>query len=908
MRLKFKLLLFLLFVILKSIGQVSFVSGSISFREGENGVIQLTRTDASTNDEINFSITGGTAYGEGYKSLEGEVYGTGRDYIIRTGEINFKTGVLCLEIPIQIINDSIQENYETIQLSVTDQNGNNLSNKTITIVDNDAIDSSTGNLRIYNITDYGATPNDTNDDTQSIQNAIYSLYNAGGGILVFPPGEYLVTSVNLKDNITYEGYGAIIKRPNNQSKWTRTFNAEYEGSNDSKPLIIKGFEFDGNSANQGDFQCYQLEQAHLIFFEATATSKGKIFGFVEDCKFKNAVADGISVYTNSNITIYNCEATDVFRGGFTITGGNSIVRVYKFTTRSLQSHTWDWATGFDIEIDGKGYNDSYSVDVLMDGITLEDGDFDVGARGGIVIGNNIQAQKSKGYNFGGDGITIMKFTNCTVGLGAIDSFQRILRPGELTFENCNFVTSKHTSTILNYTDCTYNLASNIYSGLDLWWNHPDVSFNNVSNQKVLFKNCKFITDDSFNPADDLRAISIRYDHNLSNNNVLTVEGCFFSKGYDVGVDIQNGGNCVMNNVHNEANYAFFLSSPSTTSSKLTIDGLYINGENYGYINQNSPNIELSQNNVQLVQSQNNIVAPQGIGNIVYSGHRVIYGAQNPTVNQGFKGDVYRVVSGTNINEWRCEKSGFNDGININNNLGQWEQINRLQNLPSVAISLDVSSSSENPPLQLGKFTIKRTGSTLEPLAVNLNILNSGTATNGSDYYYLLPSIIIPQNSLSKSIDLMPVDDIIKEGIEVAKFSINSGVSDTGVSYLSNTQEAISILIQDNDKNLIIKPSICGVESSEKLSVSQDSVKLNGLDLYPNPAVDDYTILSLKLENSQTINVSIYDLAGKKLVDLREIKPNKNELRIDTNNLKSGIYLISIESEGEKIVKKLLVKK
>ena len=174
---------------------------------------------------------------------------------------------------------------------------------------------------------FGALGDGSTDDTEAIQKAIDSIGKTGGTLL-FPPGTYLVKAVGLRPGVRYLGYGATIKRPAKQGKWTRTFNAGqkgylYSGDEDSEPITIEGLTFDGNRKEQGDYSKYQLEHAHLIFLAADRARSGRLRVRILNCHFQDQVADAISIYNNVDAQIINCSARDCFRGGITITGGYS---------------------------------------------------------------------------------------------------------------------------------------------------------------------------------------------------------------------------------------------------------------------------------------------------------------------------------------------------------------------------------------------------------------------------------------------------------------------------------------------------------------------------------------------------------------------------------------------------------
>ena len=445
--------------------------------------------------------------------------GSGKDYALTHGTLTFKPGITTKNIFISIVNDSINEADETIKVTLSNPSnaimGTNTSH-TYTIIDNDR-------KSIVDVKkDFGAAGDGITNDTTAIQKAINATYNRGGGVILFPPGVYIVTSVDIRENITYQGYGATIERPDMQGKWTRTFTTKilYAGKVDSKPLIIKGFTFDGNSQRQGSYQNGELEQAHLIFLEGNTNYPGRLKAVVEDCIFKNGVADGISVYSNVFVKVHNCEAIDVFRGGFVLTGGYSSAEVYKLKTRGEIDDT-----GIDIEVDGKGYGGTLKVDVKLEDINLIDGDFDIAVQDSNVIGNNIIAD-APFYIFNLN--STMKFTNSKFKVGATDGYMnRIVFPGKLIFNNCEFyVTRKKTKR-----------AYSFFSAADIWWQHSSAS--TQKNQLLIFNNCQFKVDDNIQKQDKTYAIYSREDA-ITNNNVLKIQGVNISEYFDIKVFRESG--------------------------------------------------------------------------------------------------------------------------------------------------------------------------------------------------------------------------------------------------------------------------------------------------------------------------------------------------------------------------------
>ena len=81
----------------------------------------------------------------------------------------------------------------------------------------------------------------------------------------------------------------------------------------------------------------------------------------------------------------------------------------------------------------------------------------------------------------------------------------------------------------------------------------------------------------------------------------------------------------------------------------------------------------------------------------------------------------------------------------------------------------------------------------------------------------------------------------------------------------------------------------------KLATSDDE---DGFSAYPNPASSDISIVS-----EDNINrLKVFSITGKLLMD-RTV--NNTQTLIDVSNFKSGIYMVSIETEDEVMTKKFI---
>jgi len=92
-----------------------------------------------------------------------------------------------------------------------------------------AIASGTSFAELYNVVDYGAKNDGVFENAASIQKAIDAAEAAGGGVVVFPAGEYRTATIFLKDNVTLRlEKGAVIKGTPDYSLYPADIEPVYE--------------------------------------------------------------------------------------------------------------------------------------------------------------------------------------------------------------------------------------------------------------------------------------------------------------------------------------------------------------------------------------------------------------------------------------------------------------------------------------------------------------------------------------------------------------------------------------------------------------------------------------------------------------------------------------------------------
>lgn len=392
----------------------------------------------------------------------------------------------------------------------------------------------------------------TSDHTQSIQKAIDFCLSNQIDTLFFPKGTYHVGSVSVSPGMVFLGEkGTILKKIPLAGKWSRMFTTQkrtHLGDKDSKPIIYSNLTFDGNKEKQGPYKKYELQQQHILYFDANPAKAGRVKGKVINCHFKNSVADGISLWRNADVEVYNCTATNVFRGGVVATGGHSKLYVENFKAGGDIDKT-----GIDIEVDAVGYGGEKDIIVEMKDIHLQ-GDFDanISGKGSSFIGSNIKLDGPGFFLAAKEGTVSIK--NSSFNLGDNWRAANIYFPKNVKFENCQFY---------------FQSGNKKSAGLNIYM---ETSYRRKGEQKLSFINCTFHGERKGSKA--LYALHSQENFTEMESNHLIIKNSRFVGDFDAPLFFNKGGNLQMENVYVEGEYAIKMNSLNgKTPVKFNIDRL-----------------------------------------------------------------------------------------------------------------------------------------------------------------------------------------------------------------------------------------------------------------------------------------------------------------------------------------------
>lgn len=215
------------------------------------------------------------------------------------------------------------------------------------------------------------------------------------------------------------------------------------------------------------------------------------------------------------------------------------------------------------------------------------------------------------------------------------------------------------------------------------------------------------------------------------------------------------------------------------------------------------------------------------------------------------------------------------------------------------------------------LTITPGGNSNKAVTANL-VVNSANPdiTDGDTEYTSNGTIYNPfsDNSVITILDTVDFD------LRLPAFAFDGTLVWTGpdgTTYNSNTVGFTSIL--DNDPAIegdwlltVSFTNACSASASQTMNftvvidpfLSVDDTALVGFAIYPNPTSGMLTIVA----NTNLLNskVHISDITGRRLMNKINVKQiNDSRLSVDMSGLSSGAYFISIESNSNKIIKRII---
>jgi len=185
-------------------------------------------------------------------------------------------------------------------------------------------------------------------------------------------------------------------------------------------------------------------------------------------------------------------------------------------------------------------------------------------------------------------------------------------------------------------------------------------------------------------------------------------------------------------------------------------------------------------------------------------------------------------------------------------------------------------------------------------------LTDPSTTSGNFVYQILRT----PGATNRFFDAVSGTPIIMAVFQVTTGAGNQAPTSGSISIIDNSDALISALPNENFLNINYATATGGSTqdilgtvdttpfSFAALSTNEVSLALNEAVLSPNPTKGSFVVEGLR----SSASVSLYSVNGKKIFSVENYQGES----LDISNVSSGLYLVSIESEGSKEVRRLMI--
>lgn len=174
-------------------------------------------------------------------------------------------------------------------------------------------------LPVFNVCDFGAVGDGVTLNTMSIQSLIDNCSNNGGGIVLFPPGDFLTGTVQIKSNVNlYLSAGAIVwgSKSRDDYKFGCMIYAE-----DARNISIEGMGTINGNGETFWGEIYKQFTAGKINEEEMGKIMWRPDSMMKFIRCNNLVLDGITVQNSPSWTIHPIDCERVTIKGISILNG-----------------------------------------------------------------------------------------------------------------------------------------------------------------------------------------------------------------------------------------------------------------------------------------------------------------------------------------------------------------------------------------------------------------------------------------------------------------------------------------------------------------------------------------------------------------------------------------------------------
>ncbi len=202
------------------------------------------------------------------------------------------------------------------------------------------------------------------------------------------------------------------------------------------------------------------------------------------------------------------------------------------------------------------------------------------------------------------------------------------------------------------------------------------------------------------------------------------------------------------------------------------------------------------------------------------------------------------------------------------------------------------------------FTLNNAGFKLHVATVEDHYQNPGNTTGQLEYYHVMRKMLPDGNGTTINTFVAGTQQTFTFRY---KYTVGTVTQNSFLFWNHPMAGSMVAFVQDNSNGDIIQALT--VRASWPAAVANVTSGIGNLSIYPNPA-NEHTSVAFSLEKTSEVSVSIVDNLGREVYNLptQQINAGNVILPINTTNLASGLYNLTIRTENGMVTERLNVVK
>jgi hypothetical protein len=297
------------------------------------------------------------------------------DFQAPDGRVEWDVGATEARVRVWIEDDDLAERDERFELRVENPDAPAaaaLGRLEVVIADDDR-------SALLDAQSLGVAPGSAEDQSGALQAVLDQAAESGRAVVTMAPGDYEISSVVVPLGTTLSAHDVRWHRPAFSAPDVVAIHLDRQGASTPAPTLIEGLTVDGRREEQGPYRNHELELAHLIELQGDATEGGMARATLESVHLLSGTASGLFIGSDTDVTVCNLSASELWRDALTLNGGASRLRLRGLNATASQG------TGIWLGAHAPGFGDSYRIDVDAEDLQIGAGDVEIEASDGSTV-------------------------------------------------------------------------------------------------------------------------------------------------------------------------------------------------------------------------------------------------------------------------------------------------------------------------------------------------------------------------------------------------------------------------------------------------------------------------------------------------------------------------------------------